>query len=161
MDDEEPSGGVGEEEPGPDLLSKKILELFRELVKFLEIARLSSMPSEVRYVLLFSASEIASAIVIALSGEKKLKSALCKMKSSRRVNRALAILRREGLLNEDSYKELRKCLRALRCLRNLFIHPICVERCPELDVNKAMECVENLAKLAREYAKRKGLSLGG
>jgi len=133
------------------LLKQRLSALLEEMKRFLSASQSPSLPEEVRLTLLFSVAEIASAIVIAVSGERKLRSALCKMKSSRRINRALAILRREGLIDQERYERLRRALRALRCRRNMYLHPICVERCPPLSVDEAQRYVEELASIALRY----------
>ncbi len=140
-------------------MAPRLRSLGEEIAKFLQIAKLDNLPEEVRLVLAFSAAEIASAMIIASSGEKKLRAALCKMKSSRRINRALAILKREGVLDQERYERLRRCLRALRCLRNSYLHPICVEKCPRLTIEEAIACVEELAALAMEFARSRGWDL--
>ncbi|NPA96228.1 MAG: hypothetical protein GXO32_01335 [Crenarchaeota archaeon] len=152
--DEEPSGGEMKRIRDLTLLRQQLRALVEEMKRFLQASEAPGIPDEVRLTLLFSVAEIASAIVIAVSSERKLRAILCKMRSSRRVNRALAILRRDGVISHEDYERLRRVLRALRCHRNAYLHPICVERCPPLSVDEARRCVEELAALALRYASR-------
>ncbi len=128
-----------------------IHDLVEELRGVEEIVRSSGIPSGLKYVVLFSLAERVGALVIEGSDERKLKRMLCRMRSSTRVNRALAILRREGLLSEDEYRGLRRCLRAIRCLRNRFLHPVCFEKCPEVELGHALECVKRFLEVSAKF----------
>ena len=112
------------------------------------------MPPEIGYVLLYTAAEMVAALVIECSSERKLRRALCRLRSWRRIGRALAILRREGVIDEEGYRRLRRCFSALRCLRNSFIHPVCVERCRGLGMGEAIECLRFFESAARTFVER-------
>jgi hypothetical protein len=78
----------------------------------LSIALSQELEEPLKAVFLYTYVEKVSAEVIEASGERKLRRLLCKMSSKRRVGRALAILRREGVLSEDEYRELKRVFRA-------------------------------------------------
>jgi len=122
------------------------------LSEIMELAR--KLPPELGYVMLYTAAEMLSALAIECSSEKKLRRALCRLRSWRRIGRALALLRREGVIDESEYRGLRSCLSALRCLRNSFIHPVCVERCRSLSIDEAMECLKALESAVRRFVER-------
>jgi len=136
-----------------------LISNFLEEIEFLEKLVLSTeVPEGIKYAILFALAEKIGALVIANSNERKLRRSLCRLKSSTRINRALAILRREGVLTEDEYRGLRGCLRAVRCHRNLFLHPVCAEKCPNIAVAKAMDCVKEFLSSALRFIEKKSLS---
>ena len=128
------------------------LDVFSRCSELVELAK--KMPPEIGYVLLYTAAEMIAALVIEYSKERKLKRELCRLRSWRRIGRALAILRREGVIDEEGYRGLRRCFSALRCLRNSFIHPVCVERCRSLGVSEAIECLQSFEDAARRFVER-------
>ena len=107
---------------------------------------------DIAVILLLSAAEIAASIIIACSRERKLRAALCRLSTKKRLNRALSILRREEYISHQEYLLIRKTLRALRCIRNSMLHPICIERCSDIDLSSAVSIVEKLIALANTYA---------
>ena len=107
---------------------------------------------DIAVILLLSAAEIAASTIIACSRERKLRAGLCRLSTKKRLNRALSILRREGYVSHQEYLLIRKTLRTLRCIRNLLLHPVCIERCSEIDLPSAVSTVKKLIALASEYA---------
>ena len=109
------------------------------------------LDESLKAVLLYTFIEKIAADVIVASGERKLRKLLCKLSSKKRIWRALAILRRNGFLSEDEYKELRKAFRALRCLRNTFLHPVCGENCPAIEFNEIVKQVKIFSEKAKQF----------
>lgn len=123
----------------------------KELNTLLSIALSQEFEEPLKAVFLYTFVEKVSAEVIEASGERKLRRLLCKMSSKRRVGRALAILRREGVLSDDEYRELKRVFRALRCMRNSFLHRVCSEECPAINFNDAINAVQLYTSRAREF----------
>jgi hypothetical protein len=123
----------------------------KELDTLLSIALSQELEEPLKAVFLYTYVEKVSAEVIEASGERKLRRLLCKMSSKRRVGRALAILRREGVLSDDEYRELKRVFRALRCMRNSFLHRVCSEECPAINFNDAINAVQLYTSRAREF----------
>lgn len=111
---------------------------------------------DVAIVLLLSAVEVAASAIIARSSERKLKRSLCKLTTKKRINRALAILRREGYVSQREYAELRRVLRILRYMRNALLHPVCVEKYMEIDLGTAIRAVQRFLALAESYIIKNG-----
>ncbi len=122
-----------------------------ELEALLNIALLQDLGEPLKAIFLYTYVEKISAEVVEVSGERKLRRLLCRMSSKRRVGRALAILRREGALSEDEYRELKRAFRALRCVRNSFLHRVCNEECPAISFSDIVNAVQLYTSRTREY----------
>ncbi len=123
-----------------------LLNRAKELVQ-----RAQDHDRDVAVVLLLSAAEVAASAIIACSSERKLKKSLCKLSTKKRINRALAILRREGYVSQREYAELRRVLRMLRYMRNALLHPVCIEEYMEIDLDTAIMAVQRFLTLAENY----------
>ncbi|MDK6029377.1 hypothetical protein QPL79_08380 [Ignisphaera sp. 4213-co] len=119
--------------------------------KIVDFVSNSQLPDSIKIVLLYTYFEKIAADVIIASGERKLKRVLCKISSKKRINRALAILRKEGFLNEEEYRSIRRTARVLRCLRNSFLHRVCESSCPSINIENAIEVSKIFALKARGY----------
>lgn len=122
-----------------------------DIENLLEEALNPQLADSIKVILLYTYFEKVSANVIVASGERKLKAALCRLSSKKRINRALAILRKAGFLSEDEYKTIRRVARALRCLRNAFLHQVCESSCPSIDLGEAINVARLFSLRAREY----------
>ena len=125
-----------------------------ELETLFNMALSQDLGDALKILLLYMYVEKVSAEVIEVSGERKLKKLLCRMSSKKRISRALAILRREGSLSEDEYRELRRIFRVLRCTRNSFLHRACGEECPAINLDDVVNGVQLYTSKAREYISR-------
>jgi len=106
---------------------------------------------DIAVVFLLSAVEIAASAIIMCSKERKLRASLCRLSTKKRLNRALSILRKEGYISHQEYLLIRKTLRNLRCIRNSMLHPVCAERCSEIDLSSVISVVKKFIALADRY----------
>jgi hypothetical protein len=124
----------------------------------LDIALSRDVEESLKLVLLYIYIEKVAADVIEASGERKLKKMLCKMSSKRRILRALAILRKNDVLSEDEYRELRRVFRALRCVRNSYLHRVCAEKCPPIQFDTVLKAVELFTSKAKSFTEKRLIS---
>ncbi|MEM0027661.1 MAG: hypothetical protein QXT53_07910 [Ignisphaera sp.] len=122
-----------------------------DIENLLEEALNPRLADPIKIILLYTYFEKVSANIIVASGERKLKASLCRLSSKKRINKALAILRKGGFLSEDEYKSIRRVVRSLRCLRNTFLHQVCESSCPSIDLEETLNMARLFSLRAKEY----------
>ncbi len=103
------------------------------------------------YVVALTYAEKLCAKVIACSDDRRLRKKLCALPTKRRINGALAILRKEGVVDEEQYRYLKSVFRAVRCWRNAVLHEVCRARCPRIEVDEVSKALDMLRNVVEHY----------